>query len=130
MVPWSMRFHTPEGNPVIDNALTVETHDDGAALTIAVIGRVDGNTVRSLESAVQGLAGTPQPAVVVDLERMTYVSSAGLQVFLLTAQQVRKAGGKVVFCSLADNILKVFKVSGFDRILTVRETKEEALKLF
>ena len=113
-----------------DNMLTVETQDDGAALTLAVIGRLDGNTVKSLESAVQELAGHEQPAVVFDLERMTYVSSAGLSVFLLAAKQVEKAGGKAVFCHLADNIRRVFKVSGFNHILTVSETKEEALQLF
>ena len=113
-----------------DNTLTVETRDDGVALTIAVIGRLDGNTVKSLESAVQELAGNEQPAVVFDLEGMTYVSSAGLSVFLVAAKRAERAGGKAVFCRLADNVSKVFKVSGLSHILTVRETKEEALKLF
>lgn len=113
-----------------DNALTVETQDDGTVLTISVIGRLDSSTVKSLEGTVQELAGKEQPAVVFNLERMTYVSSAGLCVFLIAAKQVQKAGGKTVFCSLADNILEVFKLGGFDQILTLRETKEEALKLF
>ena len=113
-----------------DNALTVETREDGTALTIAVIGRVDGNTVGSLEHAVQEIAGHEVPAIIVDLERMTYVGSAGLRVFLLAAKQAQKAGGKAVFCNLADNVREVFKVGGFDHILTLRETKEEALKLF
>jgi len=113
-----------------DNALVVETQDDGPALIIAVIGRLDSNTVKDLEGAVQELAGSEQPAVVFDLERMTYVSSAGLRVFLVTAKQIQKSGGKAVFCSLADNVHKVFKVSGFDHILTLRETKAEALELF
>ena len=113
-----------------DNALAVETQDGGGARTLAVIGRLDGNTVRILESAVQELAGNERPAVVFDLERMTYVSSAGLRVFLVAAKQAHKAGGKVVFCNLADNVHEVFKVGGFDRILTLQATKEEALKLF
>ena len=113
-----------------DNALTVETRDDGAAFTIAVVGRVDGNTVKSLESTVQELAGSERPAVVFDLEHMTYVSSAGLCVFLIAAKQAQKAGGKVVFCNLADNVHEVFKVGGFHQILTLRETKEEALDFF
>ena len=113
-----------------DNALIVETQDDGPALTIAVIGRLDSNTVKGLEGAVQELAGNERPAVVFDLERMTYVSSAGLRVFLVASKLVQKAGGKAVFCGLADNVHKVFKVSGFDHILTLRVTKEEALELF
>ena len=113
-----------------DNALTIETHHDGAAFIIAVIGRLDSNTVRRLESTVQELAGNEQPAVVFDLERMTYVSSAGLCAFLLAAKQAQKAGGKAVFCNLADNVHEVFRIGGFNRILTLRETKEEALKLF
>ena len=113
-----------------DNALILETRDDGPALTIAVIGRLDSNTAKDLEGAVRELAGNERPAVVFDLERMTYVSSAGLHIFLLAAKLLQKAGGKVVFCSLADNVHKVFKVSGFDHILTLRETKEEALGLF
>ena len=113
-----------------DKALIVETQNNGPALTIAVIGRLDSSTVKGLEGAVRELAGNERPAVVFDLERMTYVSSAGLHVFLVAAKQVQKAGGRAVFCSLADNVHKVFKVSGFDHILTLRETKEEALRLF
>ena len=113
-----------------DNALTIETQEDGTAVTISVIGRVDGSTVGSLESTVQEIASRDVPAVIIDLERMTYVSSAGLRVFLLTAKQAQKAGGKAVFCNLADNVREVFKVGGFDHILTLRDTKEEALKLF
>ena len=113
-----------------DNALTVETQDDGSALTITVIGRVDGNTVNSLEGTVQALAGKDVPAVVFDLERMTYVSSAGLCVFLVAAKQAQRAGGKIVFCNLADNIREVFEVGGFNQILALRDTKEEALNFF
>ena len=113
-----------------DNALTVETQDDGSAFTITIIGRVDGNTVKGLEGTVQALAGKVVPAVVFDLERMTYVSSAGLCVFLVAAKQAQRTGGKVVFCNLADNIREVFKVGGFNQILTLRDTKEEALNFF
>ena len=113
-----------------DNKLTVETQEDGAVLTIAVIGRLDSNTVRNLDSTVQELADNEQPAVVFDLERMSYVSSAGLRIFLVAAKQPRKAGGKAVFCNLPEGVERVFKVSGFSHILTLSKTREEALAHF
>ena len=114
-----------------DNALTIETQEDGTAVTISVIGRVDGSTVGSLESTVQEIASRDVPAVIIDLERMTYVSSAGMRVFLLTAKQAQEGRRQGrVSCNLADNVREVFKVGGFDHILTLRDTKEEALELF
>ena len=61
---------------------------------------------------------------------MTYVSSAGLSVFLLAAKQARKAGGKAVFCNLPEPVDRVFQVSGFHHILTLAATRAEALALF
>ena len=113
------------------SSLTVETdsHDKGV-LVLSLIGRVDGNTLETLEAAVEEPLQAGRQAIIFDLEKMSYVNSAGLRTFLVAARRLQRAGGKAVFCGLADNLAKVFRVSGFDTIFTICETREDALNTF
>jgi anti-anti-sigma regulatory factor len=48
-------------------------------------------------------------------------------VFLLVAKRKEATGGKCAFCGLTTNVKLVFETIGFDRILTVYQTRELAL---
>ena len=38
--------------------------------------------------------------------------------------------GKLVLCEMKEHILEVFKISGFNQILTITDSEDEALKKF
>ena len=107
--------------------LTVAAEQAGQAACLAVSGHLDGATARILQEAVDQLDG---PRVVFDLGALDYVSSAGLQVFLIAAKRAAKGGGKAVFCNLPEPVSRVFQVSGFHHILTLADSRESALALF
>lgn len=64
--------------------------------------------------------------VLVDLENVSFVASSGLRVLLKHAQRLQAAGGELRLCSANATVADVFQMSGFDSIISVYETREQA----
>ena len=62
-----------------------------------------------------------------DFEHLVYISSAGLRTLLVAARRLQTEGGAALFCGLAEHIAHIFEISGFNSILTVYESRDEAL---
>lgn len=90
-------------------------------LRVSLHGSLDGATAPRLESALAArLAAAPAgPRWLLDLERLDFVSSAGLRVFLAYAKKVGNAGGRLVLSGLRPVPREVFESSGFTRIFTI-----------
>jgi anti-anti-sigma factor len=66
----------------------------------------------------------------VNLEKLDYISSAGLRVLLLVAKKLQANAGELRICSLNAIVKEVFDISGFDMILPVSASESEALEGF
>lgn len=89
----------------------------GAALTVALEGRLDTTTAPKLEeelrSSVDGIT-----RLVFDVEKLEYVSSAGLRV-LLAMQKLMNQQGEMVLQNVNEAVMEVFEVTGFSDILRI-----------
>lgn len=65
--------------------------------------------------------------VLVDIGNVSFVASSGLRVLLKHAQRLQTGGGELRLCSPNDTVADVFEMSGFDSILSVYATREEAV---
>lgn len=97
--------------------MNINKTQEGSKLTVALEGRLDTVTAPQLEgdlrSAVSGVT-----ELVFDLEKLDYVSSAGLRV-LLSAQKVMKRQGGMVITNVKPEIMEIFDVTGFSDILNI-----------
>ena len=66
-------------------------------------------------------------AVVLDCEAVTYLSSAGLRVVLETAQRFQGPGRAFVLSRPTKGVRKVLAASGFDKILPIFDSADEAI---
>ena len=90
---------------------------NGTDLTIALEGRLDTASSSRLDAEMRSsLDGVT--SLVLDLEDLEYISSAGLRVFLY-AYKVMKNQGKMKVTHVNDVIYGIFEVSGFIDILTI-----------
>ncbi len=105
--------------------VTTERIDD--VLSADVEGRLDGSNVVQFEEAVRTAIEDSDRAVIMDFEKLVYISSAGLRAILLTAKSLQNRDAKLLLCSLSDRIREVFEISGFDKILPIHPSKAEAL---
>jgi len=102
-----------------------ELHGD---ITVASLnGQVDSVTSADLETQVMAILDRGVKALLLDCGNMAYINSAGLRVFLLAAKRLETEAGSLAFCGLAANVRMIFETIGFDRILTLYGTREEAL---
>ena len=98
--------------------LQIDKTQEGNKLTIALAGRLDARTSPEFEQALSGVIDSITE-LVLDLEGLEFISSAGLRV-LLWAQNVMNEQGSMVLLHVNDEIRDIFEVTGFLDILTLR----------
>ena len=99
--------------------MTINKIANGAALTIALEGRLDTNTSPQLETELNAsLSGVTD--LTFDLAELAYISSAGLRVLLMAQKIMNKQGAMVVRNCSAD-LMDIFEVTGFIDILNIEE---------
>ena len=107
--------------------LSVCTEASDGTVVLRLAGRLDGTNTSVLEEAIAEQIEAGETVLLFDFEELTYISSAGLRVLLMAARKMQAQGGKALFCSLSEQIAEVFEVSGFNDILSVYGSREEAL---
>lgn len=90
---------------------------DGKVLTLAVEGRLDTVTAPELEKVVKEIPDEITE-LVLDLEKLEYISSAGLRVLLSAHKQMALKDGMKVK-NINEIVSEVFEVTGFSDILDV-----------
>ena len=97
--------------------LNINKTTEDKTLTVALEGRLDTTTAPQLESELKSeLAGVEM--LVMDFEKLEYISSAGLRV-LLSAQKIMNKQGEMKVVHVSDVINEIFEVTGFSDILNI-----------
>lgn len=97
--------------------MTIKKELNGTTLTIAPEGHLDTLTARELEAELKNSSEGVE-RLVLDLEKLDYISSAGLRVLLLAHKSMlRKDGMKVK--NISALVREVFEVTGFCDILDI-----------
>ncbi len=94
---------------------------------IRVEGHLDTQTSASAQAQLTQLIDQGATKLVVNFEKLDYISSAGLRVLLKAAKQLKGNSGELRVCALNEVVQEVFDISGFTTILTVTKTEPEAL---
>ena len=97
--------------------MTIHTTKNETALTVAPEGRLDTMTAPELEELLTtALEGVTE--LTFDLEKLDYISSAGLRV-VLSAQKTMNRQGSMKVKNVNEIISEIFEVTGFSDILTI-----------
>jgi len=101
---------------------------DTAVLTVE--GVIDANTASIFENSLLNLINRGVINILVDVEKVTYISSAGLGAFMsaLDTLENKNNRGKISILKSSPQFIKVFNMMGFDEIFKSFNTIEEALK--
>ncbi len=92
-----------------------------------VSGRLDATTASEFEEQCDNWLALDEIHIVIDLSGVDYISSAGLRSLLTSAKKTRAKGGDLLFCGLQGMVADVFKMSGFESIFKIFETREQAI---
>lgn len=100
----------------------------GGVLIATPAGRVDSANSAEFRAAMESGIPPEQKTLLLDLEHLSYMSSAGLSVILLVARKFRQADRTIAMCGLSGAIGSVVTLSGFDKIIPVHESRAAALE--
>lgn len=95
---------------------SVSTDYEGDLAIISLEGAVDAHTAPQFESAVQAAIDEGKNRIIVDCAKLTYISSAGLGVFMSFVEEVRDEGGDIKICGLTPKAKQPFEILGFDSL--------------
>jgi anti-anti-sigma factor len=95
---------------------------------VEVDGEIDASTAPELEQALRLSLEEGKKRLLLDLTRMSYMSSAGLRVLIRIYQDAKKVDAEVCIAGLNPRIKAVFEVSGLLQVLKTCDTRQDALE--
>jgi len=91
-------------------------------------GRLDAFGASQLDGALKSLIKDDDSSVIIDMEKVPYLSSGGIRVLVAAEKMLRKRDGGVHLCNVASYPMHVLEMAGFDQLFSIHATKEAALK--
>lgn len=104
--------------------------DQGSINVVYLKGFLDAHTAPSLENAFSGLVDKGKYQIVVNFKDLSYISSAGLGVFMAFIEKIRENNGDIKLTSMTDKVFNIFDLLGFPLLYEIFKTEEEAVKKF
>jgi anti-anti-sigma factor len=98
----------------------------GGATTLRIAGRVDSSVSQILEQRVLDVVSR-DGRIVVDLEEMNYISSAGLRCFIILAKQAHAKNQIIALSGMREEVSEIFEISGLLRLFAIYDTAEAAV---
>lgn len=97
--------------------MKIEKQLKGSEIVISLAGRLDTITAPELEEELNSSLGDAEK-LTFDMEKLEYISSAGLRVLLSAQKKMSKKGGMVVK-HVSEEVMEIFEVTGFADILVI-----------
>ena len=100
---------------------------ENETLVIRAEDRLDSANAQAFCDHLNAVVQTTGESVVVDMEGLYYISSAGLRAILQVLRKLQQQDGKLAICSLSSPVRDVFETSGFDQLIDVHPSCSEAI---
>ena len=112
---------------VMGGALTITVRSERGVVIAAVAGEIDISTVPQLREHLFELADHGA-TLIVDLNRVTFIDSAGLGALVGTAKRAAAHGGSLQVACGRPKIRRLFRLTGLDCRIPLADTLDEALE--
>tara|TARA_B100000989_G_C19361786_1_gene393597 strand:- start:128 stop:472 length:345 start_codon:yes stop_codon:yes gene_type:complete len=107
-----------------------QIEESGDVKIFRIDGRLDATSAPKLENALEQACSKGFLKIILDLADMEYLSSAGIRLILSLTKKLDNLNGGLRLCSISEDVMEIIKMAGFERILNIYPTENEALKGF
>lgn len=104
----------------------IKTKSEKDYCLIEVSGEVDASSSIELDDAIKEALKKNQH-ILIDLEKLEYISSAGLGVFISYLEELKEKQSKMILFGLKPKVKEVFEILGLQHIIKMVETKSEGI---
>ncbi len=99
-------------------------------IVLKLQGLVDSGTSQLMEGRLNDLVSDGNVKIVVDLDLVDYISSAGWGIFVGEIKGVRQNNGDIKLASMRPDVREVFDLLEFNTLLTPYDSRGDALAAF
>lgn len=110
--------------------MNIETRELKHVSVVKISGRVDSSTAPEVEAALHDLINSDRYQVVLDLQGVEYMSSAGLRVLVSMLKAAKKSGGDLKLAQLSVRVKEVLDLAGLTPVFNVYGDVVEAVGAF
>ncbi|MBP2079804.1 STAS domain-containing protein [Oceanobacillus polygoni] len=100
--------------------LTVNVVEENEKSVLNVSGEIDAYTAPKLKESLLPLTKKENNKVEVNLEKVTYMDSTGLGVFVSALKSTKENNSTLTLLNLQDRVFRIFKITGLDEVITIR----------
>lgn len=83
-------------------------------------GRLDTVAAQQISETITPLLEHADQTVVLDCEKMPFISSSGLRIFLKIRKEVEAKGGKMLLKNICPDVMQVFKMTKLDGVFEIQ----------
>jgi len=106
--------------------LTITKEEQEDLLMMNIIGEVDASSSLDLDEAIRNALNEGHDKILIDCEKLDYISSAGLGVFMSYIEDLQARSVHFSFFNMNTNVFNIFRILGFDKLLFIADTEKEA----
>ena len=110
--------------------MDIQDKRTGDVSIVILSGRLDAYGANDLERNLDSLINAGRVQLVINLEKLEYISSSGLRVFLAALKQAKKQQGDIKLACPKPYIVEIFDIAGFTQLFNMFDTEEAAVKSF
>lgn len=110
--------------------LSIVTDNTQNVAVMNVKGSVDSDTAPELDSALENLLNNDKDKIVLNLENVEYLSSAGLRALVKALKDAQNSGGDLRLASVSEPINVIFRTVGMLQMFKMYPNNEEAVASF
>jgi anti-anti-sigma factor len=109
-------------------SLHIDLEEIEHKILLRLDGRLDAATTPILERKINNLIDEKHYLVYLDFLRIDYLSSAGMRLLLSVSKKLKTKKGSLVLFAISEEVMEIIKLAGFERILLIFSTEQEALQ--
>jgi anti-anti-sigma factor len=99
----------------------------GNAWVVRAVGEIDIDTAKKLDRTIGGMLDAQVLSVVVNLEDVAFVDSAGVAVFAKAANRLRNKRHSLYLVGASPHVRHIVAAAGLDPLIVLFDTDERAL---
>lgn len=99
------------------------------SLLLKVQGQLSLDTIDSFKNEVISFINNGYIHIILQLEHLTYISSAGIQVLYQILDHLQNKSGQLAICCPTPTVKKIFEVISLESDIPIYANEQEALNL-
>jgi anti-sigma B factor antagonist len=107
--------------------MQIETRKANSMLVVDMSGRLDSHTAGEAGDRMTAIAQGGDRKVVLNVEKLDYVSSAGLRIIVRASKLLQTNHGKFTICGATGGVKTVLETAGIHSLLKIYETEADAV---